>query len=82
MLDCGMPKRKQTPPRPRDLNQLAVHIGKIAIHEIEDVPPSQPTKFQVRAAKGGLARAKALSRKKRVAIARKGARASARKRAR
>ncbi len=74
MLDCGMAK----PKRPRDMMQLAVHIGKIATHEIEDDP--RPTPEQERAAKGGEARAKKLSRQKRVAIARKGGEAAARAR--
>lgn len=63
-----MPKRKQTPPRPRDLNQLAVHIGKIATHEIEDVTPEENP-----ASKRGEARAAKLSPERRKEIAKKAA---------
>ncbi len=66
-----MPKKRQTPSRPRDLNQLAVHIGKLATHEIEEeteTPESLP------ASKGGEVRAANLSAKRRKEIAQKAAR--------
>lgn len=64
-----MPKRKQTPPRPRDMNELAAHIGKIATHEIEDVTPAVNP-----ASKRGDARAAKLSPARRKEIAQKAAR--------
>ena len=63
------------PKRPRDVNQLAQFIGEIATGERPDDAP--PSAHQMRAAKGGEARAKKLSRQKRLAIARKGGKASA-----
>jgi hypothetical protein len=65
-----MPKRKETPPRPRDMNELAVHIGKIATHEIEDVTPVS----NAAARKRGEARAAKLSPARRKQIAQKAAR--------
>jgi hypothetical protein len=59
-----MPKRK----RPRDMNQLAVHIGKIATHEIEDVTPEENP-----ASRRGEARAASLSPRRRKQIAKKAA---------
>jgi len=64
-----MPKRKLTPPRPRDLNQLAVHIGRIATHEIEDVTPAENL-----ASSRGDARAAKLSPARRKEIVQKAAR--------
>jgi len=72
-----MPK---TPKRPADMMQLARLIGEIATGETSAPEEASPTVTQARAAKGGEARAKALSKKKRVAIARKGGIASAKKR--
>lgn len=66
-----MPKKCTTPDRPRDLNRLAVRIGQIATHEIEDESPS----VNPAATKRGDARAAALSSKRRKAIATKSARA-------
>lgn len=63
-----MPK---TPKRPRDLNQLAAYVGALATHEVVE-DETRPTPRQERAAKGGVARAKKLTKKKRVDIARKG----------
>lgn len=57
------------PKRPRDMNELAVHIGKIATHEIEDVQPKVNP-----ASKRGEARAAKLSPARRKAIAKKAAR--------
>jgi len=68
--------------RPRDPNQLAKSIVDIATGEVEDAPEPPSTKDAAAVAlgrkggkKGGLARAKALSSKKRALIARKAARA-------
>lgn len=72
-----MPKKR--PQRPRDVNELAAHIGKLATHEIEEQEAPEPDQ---RAVKGGLARAAKLSREKRLAIARKGGKASAKARKR
>lgn len=66
------------PPRPRDPNVLAKLIVDIATGEVENVKPAPPTPASEARRKGGLkggkARAKKLSAKKRSAIARKGAR--------
>jgi len=74
-----MPKR---PKRPADMMQLARLVGGIATKEAEKPEDAEPGPTQVRASKGGIARAKTLSRKERVSIAKKGAKASARKRSR
>ncbi|HUR91336.1 MAG TPA: hypothetical protein VMY38_01565 [Gemmatimonadaceae bacterium] len=66
------------PKRPRDMNELAVRIGKIATGELPNDPA--PSATQERAAKGGEARAKKLTRRQRVAIASKGGKAAARAR--
>lgn len=63
-----MPK---PPKRPRDMNELAVHIGKIATHEIEDIE----TKSNPAASKRGESRAAKLSPSRRKAIAKKAAKA-------
>ena len=64
-----MPK---TPKRPRDVSQLAKRIVDLSTGQMEeDAPPSLASE---RAAKGGRARAKNLSPKKKKAIARKAAR--------
>lgn len=60
-----MPKRK----RPRDMNELANMVGKIATGEIEDTPPTNPA-----ASKRGRARAAKLTPARRKEIARKAAR--------
>ena len=62
-------KRRSIPKRPRDMNELAVHIGKIATHEIEDVTPAVNP-----ASKRGDARAAKLSPARRKEIAQKAAR--------
>jgi hypothetical protein len=59
------------PKRPRDMNELAVRVGKIATHEIEDVE----TNVNRAASIGGVARAANLSARRRKAIAQKAARA-------
>jgi hypothetical protein len=58
------------PKRPRDMNELAVHVGRIATGEIEDTPATNAA-----ASKRGHARAAKLSRKRRKEIAQKAARA-------
>jgi len=60
------------PKRPRDMAQLAKLIGDIATGQVED--DAEPSAESKRAAKGGNARAKSLSRRKRATIARKAAR--------
>lgn len=72
------------PPRPRDPMQLAKLIGDIATGEVKETPPLPETRMTEARRKGGLrggkARAKKLSGKKRKEIARKAARARWRKR--
>lgn len=64
------------PNRPRDPNQLAKLILDIATGEKENVRPAAPKVGQRKGGlKGGKARAKALSPRKRKAIAKKAARA-------
>jgi len=58
------------PKRPRDMNELAVHIGKIATGEITDAE----TNVNSAASNGGIARAANLSAGRRKAIAQKAAR--------
>jgi hypothetical protein len=67
-----MPKKRQTPDRPRDLNELAFHIGQIATHQIEDDKPPQVSEA---ASRRGTARAEKLTAAERKAIATKAARA-------
>ena len=67
-----MPKKGSTPPRPRDLNELAVHVGRIATGEIED---TEPVPASPAAKKRGEARAAKLTASERKEIARKAARA-------
>ena len=64
--------------RPRDPNQLGKLIIDIATGQVEDRPPTPEEQGKDPAAaalgrKGGAARAKKLSKKQRVAIAKKGA---------
>lgn len=55
------------PKRPRDMNELAVHIGKIATHEIGEVvtfvDPAATKRGKARAAKLSPARRKAIAKK-------------------
>lgn len=67
-----MPRKPQTPRRPRDLNELAHHIGRIATHQLEDEKPPQVSET---ARKRGEARAAKLTAAERTEIARKAARA-------
>jgi hypothetical protein len=66
------------PKRPRDPNQLGRHVIQIATGEIEDREPTPEEQGKDPAAaamgrKGGAARAKKLSKKQRVEIAKKAA---------
>ncbi len=68
-----MLRKRVTPPRPRDLNELAHHIiGQIATHQVEDTVP-RPVSDGAR--KRGEARAAKLTPDERKAIAKKAARA-------
>ena len=69
-----MPKGPQGQKRPADAIGLAVMVGRIATGEIEDTTEAPPTRNDVPArAKGGHARASALSKAERSGIARKAA---------
>jgi hypothetical protein len=70
-----MPKH---PKRPRDMMELAKLVGEIATGQAAD--DAAPSPNSLRAAKGGEARAKSLSRSRRVAIARKGGKAAQKRR--
>lgn len=64
------------PPRPRDPNQLAKLIVDMSRGEVPNDSPKEPDSPAIQARrKGGKARAKSLSSRKRKAIARKAARA-------
>lgn len=67
-----MAKRRSTPARPRDLNQLAAHIGALATHQIEE---DEPVPVNPSAQKRGRARAEKLTPEERKKIAQKAARA-------
>lgn len=63
---------KKVPKRPRDVNELATHIGRLATHEIgEQEAPAADEK----AVRRGKARAEALTPAKRRKIAKKAAQA-------
>ena len=64
----------RTPKRPRDPNQLAKHVIGLATGEIFD-PPGLTKRAKAGGAKGGPARAKALSPEQRSEIARAAAEA-------
>ncbi len=70
-----MPKGPRGEKRPADAIARAVQIGRIAIGEIEDTAPADGKDPHAKAlgAKGGAARAKKLSPKKRSEIAKKAA---------
>ena len=80
-----MPKRSSKPQRPRDTNQLAKLIVDLSVGEAEEtapLPPDDTGKDPAAVAlgrrgglKGGAARAKALSAKRRKQIAQKAAKA-------
>lgn len=67
-----MPKKRQTPARPRDLNELAFRVGQIATHQVEDTLPAPVNE---KAKKRGEARAAKLTAKERKKIAKKAAKA-------
>lgn len=64
-----MMKKRGYPERPRDVNQLAKRIVDISTGQVDDKVPEVDAKAQKR----GEARAKALSPRKRTAIAKKAA---------
>jgi hypothetical protein len=69
-----MPKGPRGERRPRDVIGNAVHIVRIATGQIEEeLEPTDPAKERMR--KGGKARAKALSPKRRAEIEKKAAKA-------
>jgi hypothetical protein len=77
-----MPSRASRPTRPRDTNQLAWQIVQEATGQIERPPEPPDTRNaaavalgKLGAAKGGKARAKKLSAKRRSEIAKRAARA-------
>jgi hypothetical protein len=65
-----MPKKRQTPDRPRDLNELAFRVGQIATGQVEDTGPAPVSET---ARKRGEARAAKLTAKERSEIAKKAA---------
>ena len=67
-----MAKKRTTPDRPRDMNQLAKRIVDISTGQVEE-DDADPTFEEERAAKGGEARAAKLTPEERSAIARKAA---------
>jgi hypothetical protein len=77
-----MPKGPKGQKRPADAVGLAVHIMKIATGEIEETltDDGKDPAAVVLGRKGGLARAKSLSRKRRIEIARAGAKARLKRR--
>lgn len=76
-----MPNRSSKPKRPRDPNQLAKSVVDIATGEVEEEKrdagkdPAAVALGRKGGLKGGKARAASLSKKKRVAIAKKAAKA-------
>jgi hypothetical protein len=62
--------KKRLPKRPRDVNELAFHIGQLATHEATEDSAPLPSEGAV---KRGKARAEALTPKERHAIAKKAA---------
>ncbi len=69
-----MPKGPKGERRPADVMGAAVIVGQIATGEIEDAKPAAKSAAAELGSKGGKARAKALSGKRRKEIARKAAR--------
>lgn len=84
VYNCGMPNRSSK--RPRDPNQLAKLIADIATGEVQDTKtddgkdPAAVSLGRRGGLKGGKARAKSLSAKKRQEIARKAAKSRWKKR--
>lgn len=76
-----MPKTPKGNKRPADVISNAVQVMRIATGEIEESTPDAINAAAVALGRrGGLARAKSISKRRRVEIARKAAVASARKR--
>lgn len=73
-----MPKGPKGERRPADVIGAAVMVGRIATGEIEDAKPPKSAAAEL-GSKGGKARAKALSGKKRKEIAKKAAQSRWRK---
>lgn len=69
-----MPKGPQGQKRPADTNARAVMVARIATGEIEETPEPIKSAAAELGSRGGKARAKALSGKKRKEIAQKAAR--------
>jgi hypothetical protein len=76
-----MPRGPKGEKRPADANQRAVMVGRIAVGELEDVITDEGKNAAAVALgrKGGRARAKSITAKRRSEIARKGARTRWRK---
>lgn len=77
-----MPKTPKGHKRPADVVANAVHVMRIATGDIDESATTEDGKSKAAVEmgrKGGLARAKAIGKAKRVAIARKGGLARARK---
>jgi hypothetical protein len=72
-----MAKRRQTPDRPRDVNQLAARIVAISTGQVEDTAPKPASEA---AKRRGEARAESLTKQKRRKIAKKAAAARWQKR--
>lgn len=70
-----MPRGPRGEKRPPDAIGAAIMVGKIATGEIEDTKAPAKSAAAELGSKGGKARAKALSKKKRSEIAKKAARA-------
>lgn len=71
MVTCVMPKRRTTPSRPTDMNQLAKRIVDISTGQASDDTPTPP---DPKAVQRGRARAAKLTPAKRTKIAKKAAR--------
>jgi len=73
-----MPKGPKGQKRPADVIGNAVHVMRIATGEITEKPSDGKNQAAVELGrKGGLARAKSISKKRRIEIARQGAAAAA-----
>ena len=70
-----MPKGPQGQKRPADVIGAAVMVGRIATGEIEETPELVKSAAAELGSKGGKARAKAMTSKRRKEIARKAAKA-------
>ncbi len=68
-----VPKGPKGEKRPADAIQRAVHIGRLAVGDIEPESDGKDPNAKALGAKGGAARAKSLTAKKRSEIAKKAA---------